>query len=89
MPRYRLARLAAMWATRAMQGEMGHLGSQRVLLLPMRGVVNMHHHSSVMAGNALLVGVWVISRMGRTAPEMHIRVLLSEPISQTGQGQKK
>ncbi len=62
-----------------------------VLLLLMRGVVNVHHYLSVMAGNALLVGAWVISRwrMGRTAPEMHIRVLLSEPISQTGQGQKK
>ena len=91
MPRYHLARLAAMRATQATQGEMGHLGSQHVLLLPTGVVVNVHHHSSVVAVDALLVGVRVSStwRMGTMAPEVHIWVLLSVPISQTGQGQKK
>jgi hypothetical protein len=72
-------------------GRDGPPGSPAVLLLPTRGVVNVHHHSSVVAVDALLVGVRVSStwRMGRMAPEVHIWVLLSEPISQTGQGQKK
>ena len=62
----------------ATQGEMGYLGSQRVLLLPMREVVNVHRHSSVIAGNALLGD-----------PEMHIWCAVIGTDQPNGQGQRK